>query len=164
MKIYKKILDIFVKIVSELLMLLIGGIVLIMLSELFLRNVLNSSFRASTELCGFLFMWMAFMGIVVLYDNNAMISLDMFSSRMKEPVSTVCWFLNKFFSLGLGVVMVFSYKQLYPVISTSMFSTMQFLSKAWHFLPMALAGAFIAMKTLYEILERIMNRKQKSAQ
>ncbi|WP_271824289.1 hypothetical protein [Enterocloster clostridioformis] len=33
---------------------------------------------------------------------------------------------------------------------------MQFLSKAWHFLPMAIAGGFIAVKTIYQLLERIM--------
>ena len=63
MKVYKQITDIFVKIVSAALMVLVAGIVGIMLYELCLRNFFNKSFRSSTELCGFLFMWMAFLGV-----------------------------------------------------------------------------------------------------
>lgn len=81
MNIYKKITDIFVKIVSAVLMLLVAGIVGIMLYELCLRNFLNKSFRASTEACGFLFMWMAFLGIIVLYDKDRLITLDMLYVR-----------------------------------------------------------------------------------
>ena len=57
MKILKQVLDLFVKIVSALLIILIAGIVCVMLYELILRNVFNSSFRASTEICGFLFIF-----------------------------------------------------------------------------------------------------------
>ena len=66
MKVYKQITDIFVKIVSAALMVLVAGIVGIMLYELCLRNFFNKSFRSSTELCGFLFMWMAFLGVVAV--------------------------------------------------------------------------------------------------
>ena len=48
MKVYKQITDIFVKIVSAALMVLVAGIVGIMLYELCLRNFFNKSFRSST--------------------------------------------------------------------------------------------------------------------
>ena len=156
MNIYKKITDIFVKIVSAVLMLLVAGIVGIMLYELCLRNFLNKSFRASTEACGFLFMWMAFLGIIVLYDKDRLITLDMLYVRAPRNVQNIFWFINKIFSLGLGRVMIAAYAGMYKINSTSHFSTMQFLSKAWHFLPMAIAGGFIAVKTIYQLLERIM--------
>ena len=160
MNIYKKITDIFVKIVSAVLMLLVAGIVGIMLYELCLRNFLNKSFRASTEACGFLFMWMAFLGIIVLYDKDRLITLDMLYVRAPRNVQNIFWFINKIFSLGL--VMIVAYAGMYKINSTSHFSTMQFLSKAWHFLPMAIAGGFIAVKTIYQLLERIMVKTQRT--
>ena len=88
MKIYKQITDIFVKIVSVILMCLIASLVGVMLYELSLRNFLNKSFRASTELCGFLFMWMAFLGVIVLYDQDRLITLDMLYVRATPKVQT----------------------------------------------------------------------------
>lgn len=156
MSIYKKISDIFVKIVSAVLMFLVAGIVGIMLYELCLRNFFNKSFRASTELCGFLFMWMAFLGVIVLYDKDRLITLDMIYVRASKNVQNIFWLINKIFSLGLGIIMIVAYSGMYKINSTSFFSTMQFLSKAWHFFPMALAGGFIVVKTIYQLLDRLM--------
>ena len=136
MKIYKQITDIFVKIVSVILMCLIASLVGVMLYELSLRNFLNKTFRASTELCGFLFMWMLYV-------------------RATPKVQTTFWMINKIFSLGLGIIMIVAYQGMYKINSTSYFSTMQFVSKAWHFLPMAIAGGFIVVKTVYQLMDRI---------
>ena len=155
MKIYKQITDIFVKIVSVILMCLIASLVGVMLYELRLRNFLNKSFRASTELCGFLFMWMAFLGVIVLYDQDRLITLDMLYVRATPKVQTIFWMINKIFSLGLGIIMIVAYQGMYKINSTSYFSTMQFVSKAWHFLPMAIAGGFIVVKTAYQLMDRI---------
>ena len=161
MKIYKQITDIFVKIVSVILMCLIASLVGVMLYELSLRNFLNKSFRASTELCGFLFMWMAFLGVIVLYDQDRLITLDMLYVRANPKVQTtpkvqtIFWMINKIFSLDLGIIMIVAYQGMYKINSTSYFSTMQFLSKAWHFLPMAIAGGFIVVKTVYQLMDRI---------
>ena len=106
MKIYKQITDVFVKIVSVILMCLIASLVGVMLYELSLRNFLNKSFRASTELCGFLFMWMAFLGVIVLYDQDRLITLDMLYVRATPKVQTIFWMINKIFSLGLGIIMI----------------------------------------------------------
>lgn len=164
MKAYKKITDVFVKIISIVLMLLIAGIVGIMLYELCLRNFLNKSFRATTELCGFMFMWMAFFGVIVLYDQDRLITLDVLYVRMNSKIKNISWFINKIFSFGLGVIMVVAYSGMYKINSTSYFSTMQFISKAWHFLPMAITGGFIAVKTIYQILERIISLRSGQAE
>ena len=162
MKIYKQITDIFVKIVSVILMCLIASLVGVMLYELSLRNFLNKSFRASTELCGFLFMWMAFLGVIVLYDQDRLITLDMLYVRATPKVQTTFWMINKIFSLGLGIIMIVAYQGMYKINSTSYFSTMQFVSKAWHFLPMAIAGGFIVVKTVYQVLDRIQTQRGKA--
>ena len=155
MRIYKKITDIFIKVLEVIETLLIAGIVGIMLYELVLRNFFNKSFRSSTELCGFMFMWMAFLGIAILFDKDRLITLDMVYVRVPPKVRHILWFINKVFSFGLGVIMIIAYMGMYPINSTSYFSTMQWLSKAWHFLPMAIAGGFIAVKSVWQVLDRI---------
>lgn len=162
MSLYKKITDIFVKIVSVILMLLVAGIVTMMLTELCSRNFFNKSFRFSTELCGFLFMWMAFLGVIVLYDQDRLIVLDMLYVRVPEKLRRVFWYVNKIVSLGLGIIMIVAYCGMYKINSTSYFSTMQFLSKAWHFLPMAIAGGFMVVKTIYQLLDDITGYSKKA--
>ena len=157
MKAYRKIIDLIVKLASLIVMLCISGIIFIMMYELVLRNIANKSFRATTELCGFLFMWMAFIGLIILYDQNRMIALDMLYVRVNEKIQTIFWYIAKVFSFMLGVTMVLSYSNMYPILSTSYFSTMQSLSKAWHFLPMAIAGGFIAFDTIYQLIDRTSN-------
>lgn len=51
--------------------------------------------------------------------------------------------------------MIVAYCGMYKINSTSYFSTMQFLSKAWHFLPMALAGGFIVLDSIYQVLDQV---------
>ena len=156
MQIYKKITDIFIRIVEIIETLLIAAIVGVMLYEMILRNGFNKSFRASTELCGFLFMWMAFLGVTILYDRDRLITLDMIYVRAPEKLKLLFWTLGKAAAMLLGVVMIIAYVGMYPINKTSHFSTMQWLSKAWHFLPMAIAGGFIVVKTVWQLLDRFL--------
>jgi len=154
MKIFKRILDDIVKVVSVLLICLVMGIVLLMLNELFLRNILDKSFRGMTELAGFMFLWMSFLGIVVLFDQNRLISLDMFSSRMKGALKTGIWYIQKIVSLVLGIIMVVAFIGLYPYISTEFYSSMPHFSKLWQYVPLAISGGFMAAKSIFSILEK----------
>lgn len=149
MKTIKTVLDIIVKVVAVILMLLVAGIVTMMLTELIARNFFNKSFRFSTELCGFLFMWMAFLGVIVLYHKDRLITLDILYLHVPKTVQTCFWYLGKIAAILLGVIMIIAYANMYKINSTSYFSTMQFISKAWHFLPMCLAGGFIALDSVY---------------
>ncbi|MBE6904652.1 MAG: TRAP transporter small permease [Ruminococcaceae bacterium] len=154
MKIYKKITDAIVKVTGIILMLLVAGLAGLIIFELLIRNLLDKSFRASIEVCGIMFMWMAFLGIIYLYDKSRLMRFEILLARVKEPVTTILWYINKIVSLMLGAVMVLSYINLYPFISTRYFSTIQFLPYSFQFLPMALAGGFMVLKTIYQLIEK----------
>jgi TRAP-type C4-dicarboxylate transport system permease small subunit len=156
MNIFKMILDVIIKIIRVLLMCLISGIVLVMLNELVLRNFFNKSFRGMTESAGCLFMWMAFLGIAVLYDSNRLISLDMIYVKLKAAVKTTVWYIHTIVALCLGFIMVAAFMGLYPFVSTDHFSSMPKISKVWQYLPLAIAGVFIVLKALYNLMEKIL--------
>lgn len=161
MKLVKKLLDAFVSCVSVVLMCLVAGIVLLMLNELFLRNILNKSFRGMTELAGFMFLWMAFLGIIVLDHQGRLITLDIFYLRTKGKLRDGLWFMHKIAAVCLGISMVAAFIGLYPFVSTEFFSSMPKFAKAWQYLPMAIAGAFLAIKGIFDIIERILTISQK---
>lgn len=156
MKIFKMFLDGIVKIIHVLMMCLIAGIVLVILNELVLRNFFNKSFRGMTETSGCLFMWMAFLGIAALHDKNRFIALDMIYVKLKGTAKTVIWYIHTLVALCLGCIMVVSFAGLYPFVSTDHFSSMPSVSKFWLYLPMAVAGGFIVLKSLYSLLEKLL--------
>ncbi|MBP1556532.1 MAG: TRAP transporter small permease [Oscillospiraceae bacterium] len=156
MKIYKKITDAIDKLCQIIIMALVAGLAGIILAELLNRNILNNSFRATIEICGIMFMWMAFLGIVCLYDKSRLMRFEVLLVRVKEPVLSVLWYVNKAVSLMLGVVMVIAYINIYPYVSTRYFSTIQWLPYSFHYLPMAIAGAFMAIKTVYQLIDKTM--------
>ena len=109
MKLYKKILDVFIKAVSVLLVLTVCAIVVLMVNELILRNIFNKSFRGMTELAGCLFLWMAFLGITVLYDKEGLISLDIVSVRMRGMLASIFWYIRHIVIFVFGIVMVIAF-------------------------------------------------------
>ena len=160
MRVYRKLLDI-LKLISTVIMLVcILGIVCLMLSELVVRNTINISFRFSTELNGFMFMWMAFMGLIILVDESRMINLDMIYARVPEKVRDIFFVIIRLATIFLGIIMIVSYKDMYPILATSKFSTMQKLTKAWHYLPCAIAGGYFVLVSVYQILEKLSGDKK----
>lgn len=152
MKLFKKILDNIVNVFSFLLICLVCGLVLLMLNELFLRNILDKSFRGMTELAGFMFLWIAFLGVAVLFDKNRLITLDILFTKFPQALQNKILYIHQIVAFGLGVVMVVAFIGLYPFVITEYYSSMPSFSKMWQFLPLAICGAFIAVKALYNIV------------
>ena len=155
MNLYKKITDVIAKIAAWIAMLAVIVIVFFIVSELIRRNIFNKSFRPTIEICGISFLWMAFMGIIPLYNENGLMRLDFLISRTKGMLFEILYLINKIFSFGLGIIMVVAYNYQYPYVSRSEEHTVQYI-------PMAIAGAFIAVKALWEIIEwfiRVVGKK-----
>ena len=154
MKLYRKITDTIARIATAISMLAVLVMVFFIVMELIRRNVFNSSFRPTIEICGIAFLWMAFMGIIPLYNERGLMRLDFLISRAKGPAFEIMYLINKLVSLMLGVVMVIAYKAQYPFVSTRFYST--FAAKipySVQYFPMVLAGAFIALKALWELID-----------
>ena len=159
---YKAVTKCITKIAEIICMVAVAGLVLMIVCELIGRNFFNFSFRAMIEICGILFLWMAFMGIIPLYNNNALMRLDFLSSRMKGFTSKLFFVLNKLFSGMLGVVMIIAFNLQYPFISTRTYATIPQLPYTIQYLPMALAGGFIVLKTVEQLIEFVLQCKNKN--
>lgn len=154
MKYYKKIMDFIAKIATAIAMISIIVIVFFIVSELIRRNIFNKSFRPTIEICGIAFLWMAFMGIIPLYHEGGLMRLDFLISRCHGNVYEVLCLVNKIVSLMLGIVMVIAFKAQYPYVNTRFYSTFSMkLPYTVQYVPMAIAGAFMALDALREVIE-----------
>lgn len=153
----KKITAWIAKAAEVVCMAMIALLVIVIVAELCNRNFLGKSFRATIEICGIAFLWMAFIGLIPLYQDSGLMRLDFAISKAKGNLAHTLYFVNKAFSLLLGVVMVVAFVAQYPFISTRTYSTFKFpLPYTIQYVPMAIAGVFIAVKSVEQIVERIL--------
>ena len=159
MNILKKISAVISKAAEIICMLMIAGLVVVIVGELVNRNLFNSSNRATIEICGIQFLWMAFIGVIPLYHENGLMRLDFLVSRIHGWAGEALYFINKLFSFGLGVVIVIAFAAQYPYVRTRFYSTFSFpLSYTIQYVPMAIAGAYMAFDTIVQVLDRILQR------
>lgn len=157
MNILKKISAVISKAAEIICMLMIAGLVVVIVGELINRNLFNSSNRATIEICGIQFLWMAFIGIIPLYHESGLMRLDFLVSRVHGAAGEVLYFINKLFSFGLGVVMVVAFIAQYPYVSTRFYSTFSFpLAYTIQYIPMGIAGIYMAFETVIQVLDRVL--------
>lgn len=162
MKICKKITDVIAKIAEVICMVMIAALVVVIVSEI-VRRKFNSSYRGTIELCGIAFLWMAFMGLIPLYNDNGLMRLDFLSARAKGLPAEIMFYLNKAFSLLLGVVMVVAFVAQYPYVNTRYYSTFSIpVPYTVQYLPMAISGAYIAVKSVEQVVEHILTKTGKT--
>ena len=95
MKICKKITNAIAKVAEWICMLMIALLVVVIVGELINRNIFHSSFRPTIEICGIAFLWMAFIGVIVLYNNDGLMKLDFVSANLKGVPAQIIYFINK---------------------------------------------------------------------
>lgn len=113
MKVLTKITDTISKVAEWIIMAMILGLVGLIVTELCRRNFLNQSWLPTTELCGILFLWMAFIGIIPLYNKSGLIRLDFLVTRLHGIAAEIVWYITDLVGLGLGVVMIMAFNAQY---------------------------------------------------
>lgn len=157
MKLCKKITRAISKAAEVICMLMIALLVAVIVTELVRRNLFNQSYRGTIEVCGIAFLWMAFIGLIPLYHDSGLMQLDFLVSRTHGAAYEIIFFVNKLFSLMLGAVMVVAFVAQYPFVSTRTYATFSFpVPYTVQYFPMALAGGYIALKSVEQIVEEIL--------
>lgn len=142
---------------SAICIFTIAAMVIAIVVELFRRNFLNQSFTGNVQLCGILFLWMAFIGLIPLYHNSGLMRLDFLVANSKGKVYELLYFVNKIVSLVLGVVMVLAFYYQYPFVSTRTYQSFTVpVPYTVQYIPMAIAGLYIAIKTVEQLAEHIL--------
>ena len=150
MNIFQKIMKALADAAKVIVMVATAGLVVMIVAELINRNIMGNSFRASIEVCGIMFLWMAFIGLIPLYQDHGLMRLDFLVARIKNP--TVNSLLTIFtYAVGafLGVVMVMAFRAYYPYICNRYYSTFKVVVPyTVQYIPMAIAGAYIAVNAV----------------
>ena len=157
MSISKKITGGIAKAAEVICMITIAALVLVIVVEVVRRKFFNQSFTGNVQLCGILFLWMAFIGLIPLYNNSGLMRLDFLVAKAKGAVFEVIYFVNKLFSLMLGVVMVIAFSAQLEFVGTRFYQSFPVqIPYTVQYVPMAIAGVFIAVKSIEQLVERVL--------
>ena len=157
MKALKKLNDWIAKAGEAICMVSIALLVVVIVVELIRRNLFNQSFRGTIEVCGIAFLWMAFIGLIPLYHDGGLMRLDFVLARTKGTAREALFFVEKVVALALGTVMVIAFIAQLPYVSTRFYSTFKTqIPYTVQYVPMAIAGCYIALESLRQTVERIM--------
>lgn len=157
MQLCKKITGGIAKVAEAVCMVMIAALVLVIVTELCRRNFLGQSYRGTIEVCGICFLWMAFIGLIPLYHDSGLMRLDFVAANVKGVPANIIYFVNKIFSLMLGIVMIIAFKEQVPFVGTRTYSTFTIkVPYTIQYIPMAIAGAYIALKSVEQLVERIL--------
>lgn len=124
------------------------------------RNFFSYSFEYSVDGNQLMFMWMCFMGIVVVHSMGTMLKFEMLEQRIPESLRRY-WScaLHALVMLVAAIMMVAGYEML-DFAKAQRFSTMP-VSYFWLYLPVPLAGFLIFLKA-FEKLVDTWNKEPKS--
>lgn len=161
MKVIKKMTQLFAKTAEIICMSMVVGMVIMIVAELINRNVFGNSFRPTIEICGIFFLWMAFIGLIPLYHHNGLMRLDFLVAKTKGAFGQTLYLINKLVSLMLGVVMIIAFVAQYPYVSTRYYATILWLPYTAQYVPMAIAGAYIALETMIQLIEWLTDLREK---
>ena len=143
MKVLTKITDTISKVAEWIIMAMILGLVGLI----------------GPELCGILFLWMAFIGIIPLYNKSGLIRLDFLVTRLHGIAAEIVWYITDLVGLGLGVVMIMAFNAQYRFVASRTYATMPNVHYTIQYIPMAIAGVFIALKSFEMLVGHIAAKK-----
>lgn len=69
------------------------------------------------------------------------------------------WYITDLVGLGLGVVMIVAFNAQYRFVASRTYATMPNVHYTIQYIPMAIAGAFIALKSLEMLVGHIAAKK-----
>ncbi len=152
MKVYKAIVDTLAKIGTVVACLTIAGIVVVIIAEVINRNVFNQSFSPTIEICGILFMYMTFFGLIPLFRNDGLLSLGFLYARLSGTPKHVLYVIGKVSVVILGAVMILSFVAMFKFTNTSFYATIPWLPYSFLYVNTAIAGVCMILIGVYQIL------------
>lgn len=141
-----------VAIVKIIVMLLAALISLFVFVTIVSRNFFDYSFEYSVEGNQILFMWMCFLGIVVVNSMGTMLRFELLEQRVPPGLRRYWRSVLYLLELVVAVILAWAGWEMLEFADGQRFSTMN-LSYFWLYLPAPVAGVLLFLKTLENLVD-----------
>jgi len=99
-----RIISFFFKALEGLLVLLLAAMVVMVFGNVVLRYLFDTGIDVSEELSRYFFVWLTFIGAVVVGRENAHLGVETLVARLGEKGRKVCMVLSDLFIIGCCIV------------------------------------------------------------
>ena len=101
-----RVIAIFFKGLEGLLVLLLAAMVVMVFGNVVLRYLFDTGIDVSEELSRFFFVWLTFIGAVVVGRENAHLGVETLVARLGDNGRKVCMVLSDLFIIGCCAVFI----------------------------------------------------------
>lgn len=107
----KSFLSLFVRGLNILVVVALAAMSILVLGNVIMRYMFNSGIAWSEELSRYLFMWMVFLGSIVVLKEKEHLSVDMLTKKFPRPIKKIVYIAGNLVQLYiLGLVFYGSWK------------------------------------------------------
>ncbi len=120
----KKINDLFFRLAEAMLVIMLSVMVIMVFGNVVLRYGFNSGLISSEELSRFLFIWITFLGAIVVMRENAHLGLDTLVRILPSAGKRFCFALSNALMLGCCVLMFYGTLKQHQINATTLSGVM----------------------------------------
>lgn len=151
----QKIINLYFKLLKISIVTCLAAMVIMVFTNVVMRYAFNSGLAVSEELSRWAFVWLIFLGSILVLHENAHLGVDIILQKVSKPVRKTLLILSTFIMLVLTLLILDgSIEQTSLNIDTSAPATG--LSQAWLFgigVVFAISTLFILIYQLYRLIK-----------
>lgn len=151
----QKIINLYFKLLKISIVTCLAAMVIMVFTNVVMRYAFNSGLAVSEELSRWAFVWLIFLGAILVLHENAHLGVDIILQKVSKPVRKALLILSTFIMLVLTLLILDgSIEQTSLNIDASAPATG--LSQAWLFgigVVFAISTLFILMYQLYRLIK-----------
>jgi TRAP-type C4-dicarboxylate transport system permease small subunit len=132
------------------------GFIIVLLIQIFIRYVLNSSIAWSLEVMQVCFLWSIFMGVSISWKNRAHIMFHFVLDRIPDRLDLPVKLIGHGFALVFFVyVAVYGFRETVR-LAPSYFAVLD-ISENWSQMPVPICGIIMCVHTIDQIFQEILS-------
>ncbi|MDO5680492.1 MAG: TRAP transporter small permease [Pelistega sp.] len=151
----QKIINLYFKLLKISIVTCLAAMVIMVFANVVMRYAFNSGLAVSEELSRWAFVWLIFLGAILVLHENAHLGVDIILQKVSKPIRKILLILSTFIMLVLTLLILDgSIEQTTLNIDASAPATG--LSQAWLFgigVVFAISTLFILMYQLYRLIK-----------
>jgi TRAP-type C4-dicarboxylate transport system permease small subunit len=121
----KKINDLFFRLAEAVLVIMLSVMVIMVFGNVVLRYGFNSGLISSEELSRFLFIWITFLGAIVVMRENAHLGLDTLVRILPSAGKRFCFAMSNALMLGCCALMFYGTLKQHQINATTLSGVME---------------------------------------
>ena len=141
------------------ILILMSSMVIILSLNVFFRYILNFSLTFSAELAGYLMVWIAFLGTVVIYYNNDHIAVNLIEKKFNKNALRILHIFQHIACAAFFFILIFYGFKFFNMTTNQACTSMDYPPLNYIYIIIPISGIFLLLGAIYKLYYIIFGRK-----